>query len=56
MNLILALSPWLLGGVIIGGIFVLIIVALAFQYIGLYLQAWVSVAKVGLSDRVMMRV
>ena len=55
MNLILALSPWLLGGVIIGGIFVLIIVALAFQYIGLYLQAWVSGAKVGLIDLVMMR-
>ena len=55
MNLILALSPWLLGGVIIGGIFVLIIVAFAFQYIGLYLQAWVSGAKVGLIDLVMMR-
>jgi len=55
MNLILALSPWLLGGVIIGGIFVLIIVGFAFQYIGLYLQAWVSGAKVGLIDLVMMR-
>jgi uncharacterized protein YqfA (UPF0365 family) len=55
MNLILALSPWLLGGIIIGGIFILIIVAFAFQYIGLYLQAWVSGAKVGLIDLVMMR-
>lgn len=56
MNLhIAALSPWLLGGVIIGGIFLLIIVALAFQYIGLYLQAWVSGAKVGFVDLVMMR-
>jgi uncharacterized protein YqfA (UPF0365 family) len=55
MNLNLALSPWLLGGIIIGGIFILIIVAFAFQYIGLYLQAWVSGAKVGLLDLVMMR-
>ena len=56
MNLLLAaISPWLLGGVIIGGIFLLIIVAFAFQYIGLYLQAWVSGAKVGLIDLVMMR-
>ena len=56
MNLFLAaFSPWLLGGVIIGGIFLLIVVAFAFQYIGLYLQAWVSGAKVGLVDLVMMR-
>ena len=50
-----AISAWLLGGVIIGGIFLLIFVALAFQYIGLYLQAWVSGAKVGLIDLIMMR-
>jgi len=55
MSLFIALSPWLLGGVIIGGIFLLIFVALAFQYIGLYLQAWVSGAKVGLIDLIMMR-
>ena len=56
MNLLLAaFSPWLLGGVIIGGIFLLIVVAFVFQYIGLYLQAWVSGAKVGLIDLVMMR-
>ena len=55
MNTFIALSPWLLGGIIIGGIFLLIIVAFAFQYIGLYLQAWVSGAKVGLIDLVMMR-
>ena len=52
---ILAMSAWLLGGVIIGGIFLLIFVSLAFQYIGLYLQAWVSGAKVGFIDLVMMR-
>ena len=52
---ILAISAWLLGGVIIGGIFLLIFVSLAFQYIGLYLQAWVSGAKVGFIDLVMMR-
>ena len=55
MNSFIALTPWLLGGVIIGGIILLIIVALAFQYIGLYLQAWVSGAKVGFVDLVMMR-
>ena len=55
MNPFLALTPWLLGGVIIGGIFLLIVVAFAFQYIGLYLQAWVSGAKVGFIDLVMMR-
>ena len=48
-------SAWLIGGVIIGGIFLLIFVALAFQYIGLYLQAWVSGAKVGFIDLIMMR-
>jgi len=55
MNSFIALTPWLLGGVIIGGIILLIIVAIAFQYIGLYLQAWVSGAKVGFVDLVMMR-
>jgi uncharacterized protein YqfA (UPF0365 family) len=55
MNPFIALSPWLLGGVIIGGIFLLIFVAFIFQYIGLYLQAWVSGAKVGLIDLIMMR-
>ena len=56
MNLfIAAVSPWLIGGVIIGGIFLLIVVAFAFQYVGLYLQAWVSGAKVGFIDLVMMR-
>ncbi len=54
MTTILA-SVWLIGGVIIGGIFLLIFVALAFQYIGLYLQAWVSGAKVGFIDLIMMR-
>ena len=54
-SFIAAFSPWLLGGVIIGGIFLLIIVAFAFQYIRLYLQAWVSGAKVGFIDLVMMR-
>ena len=55
MSFIAAVSPWTLGGVIVGGIFLLIIIAFAFQYIGLYLQAWVSGAKVGFVDLVMMR-
>lgn len=50
-----AVSAWMIGGVIVGGIFLLIIIAFAFQYIGLYLQAWVSGAKVGLIDLIMMR-
>lgn len=55
MNTIAVLGPWMIGGVIVGGIFLLIFVALAFQYIGLYLQAWVSGAKVSFIDLVMMR-
>ena len=54
-SLIAAVSAWMIGGVIVGGIFLLIIIAFAFQYIGLYLQAWVSGAKVGLIDLIMMR-
>ena len=50
-----AVSGWMIGGVIVGGIFLLIIIAFVFQYIGLYLQAWVSGAKVGLLDLIMMR-
>jgi uncharacterized protein YqfA (UPF0365 family) len=56
MNLLLvAASGWLIGGIIVGGIILLIIVTFAFQYVGLYLQAWVSGAKVGFVDLVMMR-
>ncbi len=47
MNLLVAASGWLIGGIIVGGIILLIIVTFAFQYVGLYLQAWVSGAKVG---------
>ena len=55
MNLLVAASGWLIGGIIVGGIILLIIVTFAFQYVGLYLQAWVSGAKVGFVDLVMMR-
>jgi len=55
MNILAATSPWMIGGVIVGGIFLLIIIAFVFQYVGLYLQAWVSGAKVGFIDLVMMR-
>ena len=54
MNIFIA-NAWLYGGVIIGGIFILIMLAIVGQYIGLYLQAWVSGAKVGLIDLIMMR-
>jgi len=55
MNILAATSPWMIGGVIVGGIFLLIVIAFVFQYVGLYLQAWVSGAKVGFIDLVMMR-
>ncbi|MEE2912596.1 MAG: flotillin-like protein FloA [Planctomycetota bacterium] len=55
MSLFIGASAWLIGGVIVGGVFLLIFVAFVFQYIGLYLQAWVSGAKVGLIDLIMMR-
>ena len=50
-----ALTPWTVGGTIVAGLFLLIIVWIAFQYLGLYLQAWVSGAKVRFIDLIMMR-
>ena len=39
----------------VGGFIVLLILLFLFQFVGLYLQAWVSGAKVGFVDLVMMR-
>ena len=54
-SFIAAVSGWTIGGIIIGGIILLIFVGTMFKYAGLYLQAWVSGAKVGFVDLVMMQ-
>ena len=55
MNSLLAVSGWTIGGLIIGGIFLLVVVGTFLKYFGLYLQAWVSGAKVGFIDLIMMQ-
>ena len=52
---LLALDGWALGGVIAGGVILLIIVLFVFQYVGLWVQAWISGAPVRFIDLVMMR-
>ncbi|MDG2095456.1 MAG: flotillin-like protein FloA [Phycisphaerales bacterium] len=51
----LAMTPWAIGGIVVGGLVLLIIVLFLFQYIGLYVQAWISGAPVRFVDLVMMR-
>ena len=55
MSAFIAVSGWTIGGLIIGGIILLVIVGTFLKYFGLYLQAWVSGAKVGFIDLVMMQ-
>ena len=55
MTNLLALSEIMLGVIIVGGIILLVIFLFAFQYIGLWVQAWVSGASVRFIDLVMMR-
>ena len=55
MTTLLALSYWAIGGLIVGGLFLLIIVGMVLKYIGLYLQAWISGAKVRFIDLIMMQ-
>jgi uncharacterized protein YqfA (UPF0365 family) len=55
MNALIAVTGWTIGGLIIGGIILLVIVGTFLKYFGLYLQAWVSGAKVGFIDLVMMQ-
>ncbi len=55
MTLLLSMSEITLGAIIVGGIILLIIFLFAFQYIGLWIQAWISGAKVRFIDLVMMR-
>ena len=51
----LAMTPWAIGGIVVGGLVLRIIVLFLFQYIGLYVQAWISGAPVRFVDLVMMR-
>ena len=51
----LALTPWAIAGIAVGGLILLIIVLFLFQYIGLYVQAWISGAPVRFIDLVMMK-
>ena len=51
----LAMTPWAIVGISVGGLVLLIIVLFLFQYIGLYVQAWISGAPVRFIDLVMMR-
>lgn len=51
----LAMTPWAIGGIVVGGLVLLIIVLFLFQYIGLYVQAWISGAPVRFIDLVMMK-
>ena len=55
MTLFLSMSEIWLGAIIVGGVILLIVFLFAFQYIGLWLQAWVSGASVRFIDLVMMR-
>ena len=51
----LAMTPWAIGGIVVGGLVLLILVLFLFQYIGLYVQAWISGAPVRFVDLIMMR-
>ena len=55
MTQFLSLSDIWIGAIVVGGIILLIIFLFAFQYFGLWLQAWVSGAPVRFIDLVMMR-
>ncbi|MDP6478738.1 MAG: flotillin-like protein FloA [Phycisphaerales bacterium] len=55
MTLFLSMSEIWIGAIIVGGVILLIVFLFAFQYIGLWLQAWVSGASVRFIDLVMMR-
>jgi uncharacterized protein YqfA (UPF0365 family) len=49
------LAPWVIALIVVGIIFVLIIAVILFQFLGLYIQALFSGAKVGLAELVGMR-
>jgi uncharacterized protein YqfA (UPF0365 family) len=49
------MNPFLIGGLIVAGIIILFVGFIAMQFIGLWFQAFVSGARVGFIDLVMMR-
>ncbi len=53
--LLAEMSPWVIGGVLVLLLVFLIIFAIVFQYLGLYVNAMVSGAHVGLVDLIGMR-
>ena len=55
MTHLLSMSEVWIGATVVGGIILLIIFLFAFQYIGLWVQAWVSGASVRFIDLIMMR-
>ena len=54
-TLVLALEPWVIGIIVVAVLVALIIGGLVLQYVGLWVQAWVSGAKVGFVNLIMMR-
>ncbi len=55
MTTTLAMEPIWIGAIVVGGIILLIVFLFVFQYFGLWLQAWISGARVRFIDLVMMR-
>ena len=55
MTHLLSMTEVWIGATVVGGIILLIIFLFAFQYIGLWVQAWVSGASVRFIDLIMMR-
>ncbi len=55
MNLLAAMDTVTIVGISIGGVILLIIAIFLFQFIGLWVQAWVSGASVRFIDLIMMR-
>lgn len=49
------LQPWMIALIVVGIVFVLVIAVILFQFLGLYIQALFSGAKVGLAELVGMR-
>ncbi|MCE2968137.1 MAG: flotillin-like protein FloA [Phycisphaerales bacterium] len=49
------LEPWMIALIVVGIVFVLVIAVILFQFLGLYIQALFSGAKVGLAELVGMR-
>ena len=55
MTHLLSMTEVWIGAIIVGGVILLILFLFAFQYIGLWVQAWVSGASVRFIDLIMMR-